>query len=219
MKLNRSPVIPATKFVLLSLLSLLLTSVVGYAQQSASKQLADLLINMKTMTATFQQQTFDSKGKLLQTSRGKVEIKRPNKFRWDIKTPNPQLIVSDGKRLWIYDIDLDQVSVQSMQKRTGDRPALLLSGDVAPLFKEYTVALTIQTRLEKTFFLKAKSEEALFESMQITFAEKQPIKMRFKDSLGHKSIIRFQRIRLNKPVSARRFQFKPPRGVDVIQES
>lgn len=113
---------------------------------AAAKALNTYLANTKNMTASFTQTTSGS-SKSLSAGKfsGSMMVKRPNKFRWETKSPSEQLIVANGSSLWIYDKDLSQATKQNVDSQIGNTPALLLSGDPAkkPLFELLFTTITV----------------------------------------------------------------------------
>ena len=116
---------------LLGLLALLWTSVAFAA--APSENLNRLLSGFEGFSADFEQLVLDSSGTRLQQSHGQVQLQRPGRFRWRTDEPFPQLLVSDGEQLWLYDEDLEQVTQQKVDQQLSNTPALLLSGDVSAL--------------------------------------------------------------------------------------
>ncbi len=104
-----------------------------------SQNLASLLSNYQSLQANFTQTITDEKGKVLQKSRGKMSLKRPGQFRWQITAPNKQLIIANNKYLWIYDVDLEQATRQKINKANANSPAWLLSGSVTQIQQRFVV--------------------------------------------------------------------------------
>lgn len=187
---------------------------------SASADLASILNTVKSMKANFTQVVYDNHGKATQKSSGKMAMQRPGKFRWDITKPMPQLIIANETKLWIYDPDLEQVTIRSLKKAAGESPALLLSHDSASLDKDYNVKTIDRNSPEwRWFSLVSKQSGNLFESMQMGFVNNQIREMRLQDNLGHTTVIQFQNIQVNVNLSASLFTFKPSSKVDVIDET
>src|SRR5438477_275321 len=108
---------------------------VGYAA-GAGDTLTQLLNHIHTLQADFNEVVKDTKGKTLNRSQGKISLERPGKFRWDVTQPNPQLIVTNNKKIWIYEIDLEQVTIRHLGNEAGETPALLLSNTNETLEKD-----------------------------------------------------------------------------------
>ena len=187
-----------------------------YANPS-SDTLTGLLSNTRTMQANFSEVVKDTKGKTLNQSQGKMSLARPGRFRWDVTQPNPQLIVTNGKKIWIYDADLEQVTIRYMQKEAGEVPALLLSNTNETLEKDFRVDMTNEAGTQ-WFLLKPKDKGSLFELIKLGFENKQITQMQLQDHLGHVTLIQFNHIVVNNNLSPALFNFKAPAHVDVIDE-
>src|SRR3990172_7508337 len=87
--------------------------------------LDEYLAQFRTLQAQFEQTVINEKGKTLESSKGKVYLQRPGKFHWDYEQPYVQSIIGDGQKVWIYDQDLEQVTIRPMQKAIGSTPALI----------------------------------------------------------------------------------------------
>jgi outer membrane lipoprotein carrier protein len=191
----------------------------AHATASATN-LANLLNSVQTMQASFIQTIFDNHNKPIQASYGRMALQRPGKFRWEVTKPIPQLIVANGTKLWIYDKDLEQVTIRPLQKAVGDAPALLLSHVSADLDKTYTITeLPSKTSNARSFMLTTKKSDDIFTSVRMEFLNNQISEMRLQDNLGHTTQIRYRDIKTNNTLSAALFNFKPPAGVDVIDET
>ncbi len=198
------------------IISILLFTFCSFAHaDSAGENLTQLLQNMHTLQANFTQKIIDTNGKLLQQSSGRMMLQRPGRFRWEITNPIAQLLVTNGSRLWIYDRDLEQVTIRSLSKAAGQTPALLLSDANLILEKDFVIT----NSSPQVFLLLPKDKDSMFESMQLSFINNQIRAMQLKDHLGHTTIIQFQNIKFNVPLSAALFNFKPPANIDVIDET
>lgn len=196
------------------------TSMTVYAA-SSSDTVTNLLMKMHTMQADFTQNISTQKERSGQATRGQMALQRPGKFRWDIKKPVAQLIIANGTRLWVYDKDLEQVTIRKFNSAEGQTPALLLSDKDLTLGKDYIVKDLNNGNLAatQTFLLLPKNKDNSFESIRLDFMQQQIKQMELKDRLGHTTTIRFQNIKLNAPLAAALFTFNPPAHVDVIDET
>lgn len=196
--------------ILFSLL-ICLFSTLSYAA-SASDTLSGLLLNIHTLQADFQQTI---EGKTARQSQGHMALVRPGKFYWKVSAPVPQVIIANGSRLWIYDPGLEQVTIRSFSKTTGQSPAFLLSDATLTLSKDYNV----EEKGNQHFILVPKEKNSIFAEIKLNFSGKQIREMRFEDHLGHVTRIVFKNVILNSALSKSLFTFKPPQGVDVIDET
>lgn len=184
---------------------------------AAAKALNSHLANTKTMTAHFTQTTSgNSKSLSAGKFSGSMSIKRPNKFRWETKSPSEQLVVANGSHLWIYDKDLAQATKQNVDSQIGNTPALLLSGDPAKIADNFTITQPIDGK--NYFKLTPKSDNASFKDMTISFSGGKPTMMVLNDNLGQTTKITFSGVLLNSKVGDGLFNFTPPKGVDVISQ-
>lgn len=187
------------------------------AEAGAIDQLHQFLQSTRTLKADFAQTVMARNGRKPQLSSGVVAISRPGKLRWEILKPYPQLVVGDGEKIWIYDQELQQVTVRKAGQAIGGSPATLLSGN---------------NDLEKNFNLKEagdaeglnwveatpKSGDSGFEKVRLGFAGSDLKAMELQDSFGQTTVIRFSKLERNPALPASSFKFTPPAGVDVVGE-
>lgn len=209
----------------MAVLFALILAVPGLAQagehdeKAATAKLVEYLAAMDSMKANFHQWVEDAKRSKLQDVTGKIWVKRPGKFRWDTNEPYPQSIITDGQVLWIYDLDLEQVTQRKLDQQVGNTPALLLSGDPESISESFSIsAYEYEETGEWRFDLTPKSEEALFELLRVHFMKGQIRDMYLRDSLGQTTRIEFEAIQVNLEIADKVFDFKPPEGVDVIKD-
>lgn len=172
------------------------------------------------MKANITQSVYDNRGKVVQQSFGKMALQRPGKFRWEVTKPIPQIVIANGTRLWVYDPDLEQVSIRALQGAAGDTPALLLSREKNSLEEDFKITTILKGGASwKWFSLVPKNQDNMFAAVQLGFMNNQFSEMRLQDHLGHETRIQFKDIQMNINLPASLFNFKPPRGVDVIDET
>lgn len=184
---------------------------------SATENLHQQLSQIDSFRAAYKQLVLDQQGSRLQQSSGKVWLQRPGKFRWDTEQPFPQLLVSDGETLWLYDEDLEQVTQQQVDQRIAQTPALLLTGKLDDLKEAFDVKGPLVGD-EGTFQLTPKDENALFVVLRVTFKEGLPVEMQMEDNLGQQTSLQFFNIEANPRLDSELFQFQVPEGVDLIVE-
>lgn len=177
------------------------------------------LASMKTLSAQFTQLVQDKRGQVTDRASGTLSISRPNRFRWDYREPYPQTIVADGERLWLYDPDLEQVTVRSLAQGLGATPAMLLSGDgkVGDAF----TAGPVERRSDWTWCrLQPKQNGSDFERVSLAFDAKNELAaMELIDKLGQVTTIQFSQLRRDTHLDDAMFVFVPPKGADVIGET
>lgn len=193
------------------------TAMAANNDPKAVNQLSTLLDKSQSMTGKFTQATLDATGTRLQKTTGELALKRPGLFRWHTDAPQEQLLISDNQKIWLYDPDLMQLTVQKMDQRMSHTPALLLSGNVAEIQKNFTISSKTDGKLE-SFILVPKDKDSLFSSLTLTFNGNTINGMQLVDNVGQKTVISFQDIKMNVPVAADLFKFVPPEGTDVIEE-
>lgn len=187
--------------------------------EDPAKVLNEKLAATRSVRARFSQVVEDSEGNIIQQTDGQLQVERPRRFRWETSAPFEQLMVSDGVRLWLYDIDLEQVTDQSLGQRIANTPAMLLSGDVAAIEHAFTVSGSRQPDAERwTFELRPRDQQSPFEMMSVDFRSDTLVEMRLIDNLGQHSRIRFSDIERNIELDPALFQFIPPPGTDVIRQ-
>lgn len=199
-------------------LAVLLVACVARAE-SGAVQLGSLLQGIASLQGSFEQQSFDTKGKLTQKLSGDMQVKRPGFFRWETRSPSHQLIVANGNTVWIYDPELEQATRQKMDHQVGNTPALLLSGDTRQLDAAFSISAAKSPQGDDVFTLQPHDREAVFASLVVSFHGRELTTMNLHDNLGQKTEIRFNHIKVNPSIAASQFTFTPPAGTDVIDQS
>lgn len=183
---------------------------------AARDSLLDFFNNVQTARADFTQEVYDAQQNLLQKSSGEMWLARPGRFRWDYTSPFRQLIVADGKRVWLYDVDLEQVTVRKTDNVIGNAPALLLSGNV-PLEDNFDIREETVNGKQRVVLVPKQSDTG-FERMTIAFDGGNLRHMELVDSLGNVTQLEFSATQRNIDIDDSQFKFVPPQGVDVIGE-
>lgn len=186
-------------------------------QQQAANKLSALLGSTQTITGSFSQLTLDSSGTQLQEAAGEMVLRRPGLFRWHTNPPLEQLLVSNGKKVWLYDPDLMQVTVQKMDQRLTHTPALLLSGDVSKISENFSISYK-EGGPVVDFVLTPTAKDTLFDTLRLSFRDGVINDMQLLDAVGQRTNILFMNVKVNEPVSADQFVFDAPEGVDVIED-
>ena len=177
--------------------------------------LEDFLVNTLTLEASFQQVLRAQDGELLQQTAGKFYLHRPGKFRWNYQSPYEQVIVSDGERIWIHDVDLDQVTVQRQEAGLPSTPMALLQ-DSSKLHESFTVAALDDKEGVYRLKLNSKSKESDFGEIVIGVDAKGLRFMQLHDQFEQVTDIVFSDISINTELAKELFEFIPPEGVDVF---
>ncbi|WP_263263812.1 outer membrane lipoprotein chaperone LolA [Pseudomonas sp. RIT-PI-S] len=197
--------------------ALAVASVSAAADEQAVKSLTQLLEKSQTLTGRFSQLTLDGSGTQLQETSGEMALQRPGLFNWHTDAPQEQLMVSDGKKVSLWDPDLEQVTIKTLDQRLTQTPALLLSGDVSKISQSFDIT-SKEAGDVVDFVLKPKTKDTLFDSLRLSFRRGLINDMQLIDSVGQRTNILFMGIKANEPVSASKFKFDIPKGADVIQE-
>lgn len=186
-------------------------------EDAAAQRLNTLLSNASTMTADFSQMTLSANGASMQETTGNLALKRPGMFRWHTDAPAEQELVSNGQTIWLYDPDLEQVTIQEMDQRLTHTPALLLSGDVSKLQENFTITWEDSGNVID-FTLTPKVSDTLFDSLRLSFRDGVINDMQMSDAVGQRTNILFQDVQLNQSMNEEQFTFAIPDGIDVISE-
>ncbi len=198
-----------------TLISLILIAASTPVLADSRARLEAFIDSTKGLKANFTQTVTDRAGRKTQEASGNLYFSRPGKFRWVYQKPYAQLIVGDGKKLWIHDEDLDQVTVRKLDQALGDSPAALLAGDndIEKLFSlKDTGSKDSLEWLEAT----PKSKEGSFEKVRMGFKGDDLQVMELKDNFGQTTLLRFSSLQRNPSMGASLFRFSPPKGADVI---
>ncbi len=182
------------------------------------ERFAQFVGGTQTARAVFEQKVFDRSGKLVQESKGTLAFSRPGKFRWAYEKPFEQLIVGDGTRVWVYDQDLQQVTVKRISQVMTSTPAALLAGN-----NEAMRAFQLADRgtREGLEWLEAipKDKEGGFERVLLGFGFSGLELMELADSFGQKTVLRLTSFQRNPALDPSLFRFVPPKGADVIGDT
>ena len=184
----------------------------------ASEQLTTILTNLHTMQAQFNQVVQDGHGQILQQSSGQMALSRPGKFRWDTQKPSHQLLIADGQKIWFYDQELQQVTLQNQHKAHSSSPAMLLDGSTTSLTKDFIVNSVANSGSVQTYKLTPRSKNSLFQLVYLSFKQNQLQQMRLLDNLGQETIVNFSQVKTNASLGNNLFRFVAPKGVDVVTQ-
>ena len=198
----------------LGLSSLLLLA--SLAQADALDALRAFVRDARTGSAEFTQTVTSPDGARKRVSSGQFEFSRPNRFRFAYSRPYEQLIVADGQRLWIHDVDLNQVVSRRQAGALSATPAALLAGNT--LEQDFTLSLEPTREGLDWVAARPKARDSGFEVLRIGFRGPELAAVEILDSVGQRSLLQFSQLRLNIALPADRLSFTVPRGADVIQQ-
>ena len=185
------------------------------AKKGSNDSLHRFFNQVQSYSARFNQVVLDEALNTIQESSGTLWIERPNKFRWDYDLPFKQQIVADGKRIWVYDQELQQVTVRPLTGGLGDTPAMLLAGKGRLADNFEVKSLGVQGGLEM-MQLKPKRRDGGFEDIRIGFEKGKIRILEMVDGFGNTTRVTLRDGRENAKIDMAKFSFKAPKGVDVI---
>jgi outer membrane lipoprotein carrier protein len=186
------------------------------ARADALDTLREFVRDVKTGRAAFTQTVTSADGQKKRMSSGSFEFARPNRFRFAYAKPFEQLIVSDGQKVWIHDVDLNQVSVRRLDKALGATPAALLAGAV--LDQEFDLAAQPSQGGIDWVMATPKQKDGAFQSMRIGFRGRELAAVEILDGFGQRSLLQFSQYAANVVLPEATFRFVPPTGADVIEQ-
>ncbi len=198
----------------LLLLALLFTPIVVQADEGA-KQLQLFLRNLNTLQADFQQTLTTPKLEGAFITNGTFYLNRPGRFRWEYAPPNEQIIVADGNRVWLQDVELEQVSHRSQHEVLKGTPALLLS-DTSPVDRYFDIRELGEKEGLVWVELLPKQKDVQFNSLRLGLADRELRRMDMSDSFGQVTRFVFSNITRNTELQDELFIFDPPSGLDLI---
>lgn len=198
-------------------LVLALAALPALAQGASLERFQQFLRTTQSTTANFEQKVFDRNRKLVQESSGRFAFLRPGRFRWTYDKPFAQLIVGDGERVWVYDRDLNQVTVRRIAKALGSTPAALLAG-ASDVDKAFDLAEGGDRDGLAWVDAKPKDKDAGFERIRLGMSVSGIEAMELVDNFGQTTLLRFTKLVRNPQIDPETFRFTPPKGADVLGE-
>lgn len=202
------------KFSLLTAFLLYTTS----AGANGIDALKAFIADTQTAQANFTQTVQDKNGNTKQQTSGTMAFSRPGKFRWSYQKPFEQIIVGDGAKIYLYDVDLEQVTIKQLGQALGSSPAALLAGD-NEIEKFYTLA-DAGSRDGLTWLTATpRDKDSSFNQIQMGFNQRTLAEMKIRDNFGLTTVLKLSQLQRNPRLPASTFKFTPPAGVDVISDS
>jgi outer membrane lipoprotein carrier protein len=186
------------------------------AQADAVDTLRAFVRDVKTGKAAFTQTVTSPDGARKKLSSGEFEFARPNRFRFAYSKPYEQLIVADGSKVWIHDLDLNQVSSRALGQALGSTPAALLAG--GSLENDFTLANQPSAGGVDWALATPKAKDGPFQHMRVGFRGTGLVAVEITDSFGQRSVLQFSGFVPNPALPADRFRFVVPAGADVIAQ-
>ena len=186
------------------------------AHADAVDTLKEFVRDVKTGRAAFTQTVTAPDGVKRRTSSGSFEFARPNRFRFAYAKPFEQVIVADGLKVWIFDADLNQVSVRAFNSALGATPAALLAG--GSLEKDFDLSNQPSKDGVDWALATPKNKDGAFQSVRVGFKGKTLSAIEITDSFGQRSLLLFTQMLANPVIASDAFRFTPPAGADVIEQ-
>lgn len=181
----------------------------------ARAQLDQFSSGVQNLSAGFTQQVFSAEGDSLDAASGTLALARPNRFRWDYLEPEEQRIVADGDHIWVYDVELEQVSVRPQAFDEQQSPLAVLL-DLKALDAQFATEDRGESDGAAWMRLKPKGEDAEFDHVDLAFRDAELKRMVMVDIVGQRTEIVFQDWKRNGQLPAGTFRFDPPPRVDVV---
>lgn len=202
-----------------SVAALVLFCSAGVAADEDSRTLAALLDSMVSYRADFEQVVTGQFGEVLQTATGTMHLERPGRLRWQVDEPYPQLVVADGEYVWVYDPDLEQVTVQLFEETVQGTPMMFLT-DATTLKENFQVRMTStmeESSQRFALFPRDPESTSLFREITLTLSAVGLLTgLDIVDDLDQKTAVVFRRGEANPVLESALFEFEVPAGVDVI---
>jgi outer membrane lipoprotein carrier protein len=184
--------------------------------EGSGQVLTDYLKGLDTLSADFEQVSFNAERTAMAESRGVFYLKRPGKFRWEYRKPGEQIILADGKRVYVYDVELEQVSHQDQAKALAGTPAMLLA-DSAPIDREFSVK-DLPSRDGLTWLeLTPKAQDSEVQTIQIGFEGKELRSLIMEDAFGQVTRLLFSGAKRNPSLKDDLFKLQPTKATDILQ--
>lgn len=190
---------------------------VSAEEDKESDKLEQFLEGLESFSAAFEQELIGEDGEVIEKSVGVMYLKRPGKFHWNYHEPYSQYLISDGKNLWVYDEDLEQVTVRDITGSMEDTPAAVLGGDV-DIDKHYVVVDDEKAGELDWLELTPRDTESQYETLRLGFQNDRIAAMVLFDSFGQETRITFLDSQRNPELDTSLFRFEPPDDVDVIDD-
>jgi len=202
----------------------LLATLAAVANASGLDSLEQFVKTAKTGRADFTQTVTapakEGQSARTKTSSGVFEFSRPSRFRFSYRKPFEQTIVADGQTLWLYDVDLNQVTSRKQASALASSPAAVIASapDIKALQADFVLTAAPDKDGLEWVLASPKAKDGLLQSVRVGFTGADLAVLEIVDSFGQRSVMRFGNLRINTPLEASTFQFKPPAGADVIQQ-
>jgi outer membrane lipoprotein carrier protein len=168
-----------------------------------------------TLVGDFEQSLISAEGELVEVTRGRLEIQRPDRFRWAYSEPYEQWLIADGLNIWSYDLDLEQVTVKPQADALANTPAMLLGGSDAALDAFEHLGTAVEDDTTWVTLVPVNTDSG-FVRVELAFVDGQIQRMVFFDNLEQTTYVTLENVVVNESISAERFEFSVPEDVDLV---
>ena len=206
------------------LATLLIAAYASYSWAGGLESLESFVKTTQTGRADFTQVVTapakEGQAPRVKTSTGTFEFSRPGRFKFVYKKPFEQSIVADGQTLWLFDVDLNQVTARKQSQVLGSTPAALIAAapDLKALQADFTLADAPDKDGLQWVVATPKARDGQLQSVRVGFKAATLNALEILDSFGQRSLLTFAQFEMNPALNAAAFQFKPPPGADVIRQ-
>ena len=195
-----------------------LTLAAHAATGNARAKLDAFATNLHSLTGSFSQTLTDANGQAGKSSSGTLALEAPRQFRWETTAPYKQTIVADGSRVWLYDPDLEQVTVRIQSGEEAHSPLTVLT-DLKQMDRDFKVTEQGERDGLSWVRLTSTAKDPQFDYADLGFDSNGLARMTFRDQLGATTDIRFSGWQRNPSIAPQTFNFVPPKGADVIGDA
>jgi len=186
--------------------------------KSSQDSLETHLQRYKNLSGQFTQIISSEKSTHTQSSTGEFWIKKPNQFRWHYSTPYIQKIISNGEKLWVYDEDLEQVTIKGASQSINSSPLAIILGSTE-LSKLFNITQLDDDDNLQWLKLIPKDDSSGFEFINVGFKSGLLTKMVLQDNFGQTTRLLFTDVSIYTPIDSKVFEFKIPENADVFDET
>jgi outer membrane lipoprotein carrier protein len=220
-RMDNARVLPSREMTmrkLILLVGLSLFACTAFAATGARARLDAFANGLHSLRGNFSQTVYDAHGNITGSSHGLLALQAPRLFRWQVTDPYQQLIVADGKKVWVYEPDLEQVTVRDQGSEEAHSPLTVLT-DLSQLDSEFKTTDAGTREGLEWLRLVSRSKEPQFEYAEIGFDASGPRRMIFKDTLGNRTEIAFSGWERNPQLGADWLKFVAPTGSVVVGDA
>lgn len=181
----------------------------------ARGELEQFAASLQQFQAEFTQTVKTGDGRIQDQTQGEVWLQKPDKLRWVYSGEFPEIIVADGKNVWVYDESLEQVTVKPQSEEATDSPLMIIA-DVGKLDQQFQVSELGAYENMELLELKSLDGESEFERILLGLGPDGIQLMAMEDAFGQRTEIHFTNVQVNQSVDPQLFRFTPPAGTDVV---